>query len=122
DILITRTSGEGNPWTVGVIRWVRSNGISNIEIGVQHLAPSANPVVIKTVNENGQESDFLPALLLPEIKPLKQTQTLITHRGVFKPELSVFMDNGYRLYRITPTRLIEASQAFEQFSFDIQNA
>jgi cyclic-di-GMP-binding protein len=122
DILITRTSGEGNPWTVGVIRWVRSNGISHIEIGVQHLAPSANPVVIKTVNENGQESDFLPALLLPEIKPLKQTQTLITHRGVFKPELSVFMDNGYRLYRITPTRLIEASQAFEQFSFDIQNA
>ncbi len=122
DILITRTPGESNPWTVGVIRWVRSTGISHIEIGVQHLAPSANPVVIKTVNENGQESDFLPALLLPEIKPLKQTQTLVTHRGVFKPELSVFMDNGYRLYRITPTRLIEASQSFEQFGFDILNA
>ncbi|HEY5683357.1 MAG TPA: hypothetical protein VIR61_06750 [Sulfuricaulis sp.] len=122
DILITRTSGESNAWTLGVIRWVRSTGISHIEIGIQHLAPSANPVVIKTVNENGQESDFLPALLLPEIKPLKQTQTLVTHRGVFKPELSVFMDNGYRLYRITPTRLIEASQAFEQFSFEILNA
>jgi hypothetical protein len=121
DVLITRTPGEGNPWTVGVIRWVRSTGISHIEIGIQHIAPSANPVVIKTVNEDGKESDFLPALLLPEIKPLNQTQTLVTHRGVFKPELSVFMDNGYRLYRITPTRLIEASQAFEQFSFDILN-
>lgn len=121
DVLITRTLGEKNPWTVGIIRWVRSTGISRIEIGIQHLAPSANPVVIKTVNDIGQESDFLPALLLPEIKPLKQTQTLVTHRGVFKPEFSVFMDNGYRLYRITPTRLIEASQAFEQFSFDILN-
>ncbi|OGI48062.1 MAG: hypothetical protein A3E57_01525 [Candidatus Muproteobacteria bacterium RIFCSPHIGHO2_12_FULL_60_33] len=121
DLLVTRTPGEGNPWTVGVIRWVRSTGSSNIEIGIRHLAPRADPVVIKTVNEDGKESDFLPALLLPEIKPLKQTQTLITHRGVFKPEVGVFMDNGYHLYRIAPARLIEASHSFEQFSFDILN-
>ena len=121
DLLITRTPGQGSPWSVGVIRWVRSEGSSSIEIGIQHLAPSAGPVVIKTVNESGQESDFLPALLLPEIKPLKQPQTLITHRGVFKPELGIFMDNGYRLFRIAPARLIEASQSFEQFSFNILN-
>ena len=120
DILITRTPGENNPWTVGVIRWVRSMGTSHIEIGIQHLAPSANPVVIMTVNEHGRESEFLPALLLPEIRPLKQSQTLITHHGVYKPEHKVYMDNGYRLYKITPTTLIETSQAFEQFSFDIQ--
>lgn len=121
DLLVTRTPGDGNPWSVGVIRWVRSAGTSNIEIGIQHLAPRADPVVIKTVNESGKESDFLPALLLPEIKPLKQPQTLITHRGVYKPETGVFMDNGYRLYHILPTRLIEASHSFEQFSFDILN-
>lgn len=121
DLLITRTPGEGNPWSVGVIRWVRSEGSSSIEIGIQHLAPSADPVVIKTVNEDGKESDFLPALLLPEIKPLKQPLTLVTHRGVFKPDTAVFMDNGCRLYRIMPTRLIEASHSFEQFSFDILN-
>jgi hypothetical protein len=121
DLLITRTPGDGNPWSVGVIRWVRSTGMSNIEIGIQHLAPSADPVVIKTVNEAGKESDFLPALLLPEIKPLKQQQTLVTHRGVFKPDTGVFMDNGCRLYHIAPARLIEASHSFEQFSFDILN-
>jgi hypothetical protein len=121
DLLITRTPGEGNPWSVGVIRWVRSTGMSNIEIGIQHLAPNANPVVIKTVNADGKESDFLPALLLPEIKPLKQPQTLVTHRGVFRPDTAVFMDNGCRLYRIAPSRLIEASHSFEQFSFDILN-
>lgn len=121
DLLVTRTPSDGNPWSVGVIRWVRSTGSSNLEIGIQHLAPRADPVVIKTVNEEGKESDFLPALLLPEIKPLKQPQTLITHRGVFRPENGVFMDNGYRLYRVAPTRLIEASHSFEQFSFDILN-
>jgi hypothetical protein len=121
DLLITRTPGEGNPWSVSAIRWVRSAGMSNIEIGIQHLAPSADPVVIKTVNADGKESDFLPALLLPEIKPLKQPQTLVTHRGVFKPDTGVFMDNGCRLYHVAPARLIEASHSFEQFSFDILN-
>jgi hypothetical protein len=121
DLLITRTPGEGNPWSVGAIRWVRSTGTSNIEIGIQHLAPSADPVVIKTVNADGKESDFLPALLLPEIKPLKQPQTLVTHRGVFKPDTGVFMDNGCRLYHVAPARLIEASHSFEQFSFEILN-
>jgi hypothetical protein len=121
DLLTTRTPGEGNPWSVGVIRWVRSTGTSNIEIGIQHLAPSADPVVIKTVNADGKESDFLPALLLPEIKPLKQPQTLVTHRGVFKPDTGVFMDNGCCLYHVAPARLIEATHSFEQFSFDILN-
>lgn len=121
DLLVTRTPGGSNPWSVGVIRWVRSTGSSNLEIGIQHLAPRADPVVIKTVNADGKESDFLPALLLPEIKPLKQPQTLITHRGVFRPENGVFMDNGCRLYRVAPARLIETSHSFEQFSFDILN-
>ena len=122
DLVITRVSGEVSAWDVGVIRWVKSPGSSNIEIGIQRLAPSADPVVIKTVSENKVESDFLPALLLPEIKPLKQPQTLITHRGACKPGVEIFMDNGYRLSRIAPTRLLEASHSFEQFQFDIQNS
>lgn len=121
DLIITRTPGEGNPWSVGAIRWAKSEGSSHVEIGVQYLAPGAEPVVIKTVNEDKNESDFLPALLLPEIKPLKRPPTLITHRGVYKPGAEVYMDNSYRLYKITPTALIEASHSFEQFSFDILN-
>jgi len=121
DLVITRASSEVGSWGVGVIRWVKSAASSNIEIGIQHLAPNADPVVIKTVSENKVESDFLPALLLPEIKPLKQPQTLIVQRGICKPGAEIFMDNGYRLYRIAPTRLVEASHSFEQFSFDILN-
>jgi len=122
DLVVTRTPGEGNPWSIGVIRWVKSTGSSNIDIGIQHLAPTAEPVVIKTVTEDNRESDFLPALLLPEIRPLKQAQSLITHHGVCKPDVQIYMDNGYRLYKITSTRLIESSYAFEQFQFDILNA
>lgn len=122
DLLILRAPGEGNSWEIGVIRWVKSASSSHIEIGVQRLAPGAEPVVIKAVTANGQESDFLPALLLPEIKPLKQAQTLITHRSAFKPKDRVYMDNGCRLYTLRPTKLVESSSSFEQFQFDILNA
>ena len=122
ELIITRTPGDGNPWSVGVIRWAKSDGSSSIEIGVQYLAPSAEPVVIKTINEHKKESDFLPALLLPEIKPLKQPQTIITHCGVHKPGNEIYMDNSYRLYKIAPTAMIEASLSFEQFTIDILNS
>ena len=122
DLVITRPPGIGSAWSVGVIRWVKSAASSNVDIGIQHLAPSAEPAVIKTVSEKKIESDFLPALLLPEIKPLKQPQTLITQRGICKPGVEIFMDNGYRLSRIAPTRLVETSHSFEQFCFDILNA
>ena len=122
DLVITRPPGIGSAWSVGVIRWVKSAASSNVDIGIQHLAPSAEPAVIKTVSEKKIESDFLPALLLPEIKPLKQPQTLIAQRGLTRPGIEIFMDNGYRLCRIAPTRLVEASHSFEQFSFDILNS
>jgi hypothetical protein len=121
DLVITRTPGDGNPWNVGVIRWVRNLGSSHIEIGLQRLAPSADPVVVKTVDENNKESEFLPALLLPEVKPLKQPQSLVTYRGVCKPDSLIYMDNGYRLYKIEPLKLIEAGHSFEQFRFEILN-
>ena len=122
DLVITRPPGIGSAWSVGVIRWVKSAASSTVDIGIQHLAPSAEPAVIKIVSEKKIESDFLPALLLPEIKPLKQPQTLLAQRGLAKPGIEIFMDNGYRLCRIAPTRLVEASHSFEQFSFDILNS
>jgi len=121
DLIMTRTPGEGNPWGIGVIRWVKSTTPSNIEIGIQHLAPRADPVVIKVLTEDKKESDFLPALLLPRVKPLKQLQSLITRRGIHKPGAQVYMDNGFKLFRIEPTAMIEASHSFEQFQFSILN-
>ncbi|MHB8534430.1 MAG: hypothetical protein ACYDBW_03180 [Sulfuricaulis sp.] len=122
DLVVTRTPGEGNPWSIGVIRWVKSTDAANIEIGIQRLAPTAQPVVIKTITEDNRESDFLPALLLPEIRPLKQPQSLVTHHGVCKPDVQIYMDTGYRLYKLISTNIIESSHAFEQFQFEVLDA
>lgn len=108
-------------WSIAAVRWARSASPSSIEIGAQRLAPGAEAVVIKTVNEKGEESDFLSALVLPEIKALKQPPTLVTASGIFRPERLLYMDNGFRLYQIVADKVVETTGAFERFSFRHQN-
>ncbi len=122
DLVATKASGKAKGWEIGVVRWVKSASPSHVDIGTQRLSPNAEPVVIKTFNEKNEESDFLPALLLPENEALKQKQTLITHRNVFRPNRLIYMDNGYRLYKITTTELIEHSGSFERFTFTVENS
>jgi hypothetical protein len=112
---------EDGAWSVAAVRWARSASPSSVEIGAQRLAPSAEAVVIKTINEKGEESHFLPALMLPEIKALKQPPTLATATGIFRPERVLYMDNGFRLYKIFAEKIVESTGAFERFSFRIEN-
>jgi hypothetical protein len=118
DIVATR-SPEGSGWGIAAIRWARSASPSSVEVGLQRMAPTGEPVVIKTVNEKGEESEFLPALRLPEIPALKQPPTLVTHCGVHRPGREIYLDNGYRLYKLKVGNVLEATGAFERFEFEI---
>lgn len=120
--LVGIRASEQEEWNVAAIRWLRSANPSNIEIGIQRLAPGAESVVIKTLTETGEESDFLPALRLPEIPPLKQPATLVTHAGVHRIGREIYLDNGLRLSRVRIGELLEATGAFERFAFEIVNA
>jgi hypothetical protein len=108
-------------WSIAAARWARSASPSSIEIGTQRLAPGAEAVVIKTLNEKNEESDFLPALLLPEIKALKQPPTLVTACGIYRPDRTLYMDNGFRLYKVEADKALETTGAFERFSIRILN-
>jgi hypothetical protein len=119
DLLSLRVPGAVNPWSLAAVRWVRSASPSEIEIGVQRMAPSAEPVVIKLVAEDGKESDFLPAIRLPETRALNQPPSLITHCGVFRPQREIFLDDGLRLYRIVATQAVEITSAFERFQYQV---
>lgn len=116
DLLATRFSAA-QPWTISVVRWVRSPNPSRVEIGAQRVAPGARPVLVKTVSSDKKESDFLAALWLPAIAALKQPQTLVTPRNVFKPNRVIYLDDGQRLERIVARQLIEVTPTFERFQY-----
>src|SRR5204863_844773 len=95
--LIAARSGTEDAWTVSAVRWVKSANPSSVEIGIQRLAPSAVPVVVKVISETNEESDFLPALLLPPIPALKEPETLVTACNLFRANRIMYLDNGTRL-------------------------
>ncbi len=115
DLIATRTVGQNAPWGIAVVRWARSSGPDDIEIGAQRLAPAAEPMAVMPADSAG--SEFKMALRLPEIKPLRQPETLIVPRGIFKPGRILLLDNSYRTYQILPTKLVNVTGSFEQFQF-----
>jgi len=117
DLVATRVAGSEQSWEVSVVRWVKSNNPSNVQIGLQRLAPRAEPVAIKVMHDDKHESEFIMALLLPEIRALKQAETLVAPRGVFKRERVIYLDDGYRLFPTIASRLVEITSAFERFRF-----
>ncbi len=117
--LIAGRSSAADGWTISAVRWIKSANPSSVEIGIQCLAPSATPVVVKVVADNNEESDFLSALLLPPILALKEPQTLVTPRNVFRSKRVLYLDNGTRLSRLIATQLVEATSGFERIEFTV---
>jgi len=104
-------------WGLAIVRWVKCLSSNRMEIGIQRLAPKAKPVAIKTLSENNKESEFMPGILVPELPGLKQAESLITPRGVFKPGRMIYMDDGHMLYRIKSKEMVEITGAFERFHY-----
>lgn len=119
DLIATCVPQASAQWSISVVRWVRSAGPGDIELGAQRLAPSAEAAAILPADkENGE---FKMALLLPEVKVLRQTTSLITPRGMFAPGRKLILDNGYRTHQIQATKLINVTGSFEQFRFTMDN-
>lgn len=117
EVTIFKPSNDKQGCAVGSVRWMRNTGPDHMEIGIQRLAPSGIPVKIKTLNETGKESDFSAAIILPEVKPLKQAQSLIAPRGTFREERHIYMDDGRSLRRAIATKLLEVTGSYERFEF-----
>ena len=117
DLIATKAPHQNSPWNIAVVRWVRSTGPHDIDLGAQRLAPGGEAVALLPVDAvNGE---YIKALLLPEVAALRQTPTLIAPRGLFKPHRALVLDNGYCTHPIHVTKLINVTATFEQFRFSM---
>lgn len=115
DLVASRPENNGS-WEIGIVRWVRTSGMDNIEIGIQRLSPGASAVAVMPV-EDAQIKYHL-SLALPEVRAMKQPATLLTPRGFFKPGRILSLDNSYHTRQIKATKLVELSGSFERFQYD----
>ena len=63
------------------------------------------------------QTGLIPALFLPGGSAIKQPATLVTRRGIHRPDQGLIVDDGYRAQRVAATRLLQVNRSFEQFEF-----
>jgi len=120
DLMARRNTSGPNSWEIGVVRWARSSGADSIELGIQRLSPLAAAAAVMPLEET--EERFTLALVLPEIRAMKQVTSLITPRGFFKPNRVLYLDDGYRSRQIRAVKLVELSGVFERFTYEVTEA
>ena len=104
-------------WELAVIRWVRNTKPSELEFGIEILAPTAEAVFVRTLIAERNGEPTIPALLLPEVKDDNQSISLVTPANVFQigAEITITTSCGTRQALLTET--LENTPGFTQFRF-----
>ena len=110
-------------WRIGLVRWLKNPEASTVEMGVEMLAPWAEPVAVKTSAPAYQTGQFMPALLLPAIAFLRRPATLLTAWGTYQPGSDIYLTQKETETRLVHlAKLLERTGSFEHIVFTETNA
>lgn len=114
---VMETDGDASHWSVGVIRWMKYVRGHGLELGVQMLAPNAVPVTLRTCLPKGQYSEYLRAVMLPEIPAVEQPATLLMPAIASRVDDTVLINLHGKEMRARLTKVLENTGSFAQIQF-----
>jgi hypothetical protein len=104
-------------WSVAVVRWIRQVRDGGTQMGLELVAPHAQPCGLQLVRSSEDNSQFLRALLLPEIRAIDIPATLLAPRLPFQEGNKVIINtNGEERPAILSKRLASTG-SFNQFEY-----
>ena len=107
----------GQNWSVAVVRWIRQVRGGGTQMGIELIAPHAQPCAVQLVRKNEQNSQYLRALLLPEISVISRPATLITPRLPFQEGNKVLINHNSETSRAVLSRKQASTGSFTQFEY-----
>lgn len=109
------------PWAVCVVRWVRSDSPTQVELGLQIVSTAATPVRIGFRGGDGP-GEMLSALVLPPLAGIRRHQAIIAPAGAYRSRRFLMVHEGERLYvaqgRLLSLDMQTASIELFQFEYD----
>lgn len=117
--LLTIREPTDKSWHIGLIRWVKQNPNSGANFGLEILSPRGKPCGASVLRKEGEKSEFMRALLLPEMKNLNRPATIITPILTFKVGYRIVIRLGREEVRAQLSREIMVTQSFSQFEFTV---
>ena len=104
-------------WSVAIVRWIRQVRGGGTQMGIELIAPHARPCGLQLLRKGDQNSQFLRALLLPEISAISRPASLITPRLPFQEGSKVLINDHGEEHRAVLTRKQVSTGSFSQFEY-----
>ncbi len=107
-----------NNWSIAAIRWVNQENDQHLQIGVELLSPTATPYGARILQKKGTSStNYVRVLVLPEITPINQPETIITPSLGFREGLKVLLAQNGHETTIQLTKQLTGGGSYSQFEF-----
>ena len=91
-------------------------------MGIGLLADDTLAVATRGMKGVGKDSEYFRSLLIPKLDPTQYPTTLITPAAVFDVDSVIFVNTGTDFFYAQLTRLMEATNSFSLFQFNIVDA
>ena len=104
-------------WSIAVVRWIRQVRGGGTQMGIELIAPHAQACGLQLVRKAEQSSQYLRALLLPEISAISRPASLITARLPFQEGNKVSINLNGSEHRAVLSRRQTSTGSFNQFEY-----
>jgi len=106
-----------NNWSVGCIRWIRSQRNQPTQIGIELVAPKADPIAIRILNKTGENGELIRGLRVPALPAAGQEETLILPTVPFKLGSKAEIVDRVSQQRVQLNSRLVSSRSFVQYGF-----
>lgn len=104
-------------WAVAVVRWVRNVKNEGTLMGIELLAPRALAVGARVIRKKGGATDYLRALLLPELRAIRQPARVITPKLPFQTRQKIQINQAGQVLTAQLGESTGSTEGFSQFEF-----
>lgn len=109
--------GNGQGWSIAVVRWIRQVRSGGTQMGIELVAPFAQPCGLQLTRSTDPASPYLRALLLPEVRSIDQPATLLAPRLPFQEGQNVLINNSGEEHRADLGKRRTGTGSFNQFEY-----
>ena len=109
-------------WSIAVVRWIRQVRNGSMQMGIELIAPHAQPCGLQLVREEKEQKHYLRGLLLPEISAIDLPATMIAPRLPFQEGQHVMINTNGEEHRVGLDRRVTSTHSFNQFAYHQEDA
>jgi hypothetical protein len=104
-------------WSIAVVRWIRQVRDAGTQMGIELVAPHAQPCGLQLVRSQDDHSHYLRGLLLPQISAIDLPATLLAPRLPFQEGNKVLINTHGEEHRAGLDRRVASTHSFNQFAY-----